>query len=194
MTYPPHEGEQPPGGGSPWPPAGDQPPEAQWPHPGYGPPGQPYPGPRPSPYPHPGQPYGQPPYAPPPYAQPPYGPAYGQPPYAQFPYGRPPAPPAKRRTGLIVSLVVLGVLLVAAAVVLPRVFGTRVLSRAATQRDVAQQFEEHQGVAITLHCDDTMTLTTGAVYHCRGTTAQNEQVRITIRITDGAKARYTWGT
>lgn len=162
MTYPPHEGEQPPG--------------------------RPYAPQRPTPYPHPRQ--GASPYGPPPYSQPPYGP-YLQPPYGQPPYG---PPPRERRTGLIVSLVLLAVLVAAAAVVLPRIVAPRVLSRSATERDVAQQFEERQGVAITLRCDDTMTLRTGAVYHCRGTTAQNEHVTITIRITDGATARYTWGT
>jgi hypothetical protein len=80
----------------------------------------------------------------------------------------------------------------AAAVVLPRVLGTRVLSRAATERDVAQQFEQHQGVAVRLTCDDRMTLATGATYHCRGTTAEGERVTLTTRITDARTARYTW--
>jgi type II secretory pathway pseudopilin PulG len=101
-------------------------------------------------------------------------------------------PARKRRTGLVVSLVVLAVLVAAAAVLLPRVFGTRVLSRTATQRDVAAQFQDRQGVQIRLTCGDSMTLKTGATYSCRGTTAQGESVTLTIRITDGAKARYTW--
>lgn len=108
----------------------------------------------------------------------------------------PPAcgPPARgRRTGLPVLLLLLFAVLVAAAVVLlPRVVGTRVLDRTATQRDVAEQFQERQGVAIRLTCEDRMTLTTGAAYACRGTTAQGQDVTLKIRITDAATARYTW--
>jgi hypothetical protein len=87
---------------------------------------------------------------------------------------------------------VLVVLIAAGVLLVPKVFSTRVLSQAATQRDVAVQFEQRQGVAVTLTCDGHMTLTTGATYHCRGRTAQGEKVTLTIRITDGAKGRYTW--
>ena len=49
------------------------------------------------------------PYPQPPYGQPPQ-PATG--PYPQPPYGQPPQPPKKRRTGLIVLLVILAVMLI----------------------------------------------------------------------------------
>jgi Protein of unknown function (DUF2511) len=86
-----------PGAARPYP----QPPYGQPPQPPYGQ----LPDPAAGPYPQP--PYGQPP-------QPPYGqlpdPAAG--PYPQPPYGQPPQPPKKRRTWLIVLLVILPVMLI----------------------------------------------------------------------------------
>jgi hypothetical protein len=81
---------------------------------------------------------------------------------------------------------------VAVGVVLAATLRTRVLDRAAVQRDVAAQFQDHEGVAIRLDCADSMPLTTGATYRCRGTTAAGEQVTLLIRVTDARTARYTW--
>jgi hypothetical protein len=81
---------------------------------------------------------------------------------------------------------------VVAVVLLTQRGGNRVLSTAAVQRDVARQFEQEQGVSVTLSCDSDMPLVTGATYHCHGTTGEGEAVTITIRITDGTAARYTW--
>jgi hypothetical protein len=67
-----------------------------------------------------------------------------------------------------------------------------VLNRSAVQRDVAQQFEQHEGVAIQLSCDRNMKLVQGATYACSGTTADGENVKLQIRITDADKAEYTW--
>lgn len=73
------------------------PPGPQWQQGSYGPP-----------------PHGQPPYGQPPVGQPPHGqPSYGQPPYGQPPYG---PPPKKSRTGLVVALVAVFVLLVGGGV------------------------------------------------------------------------------
>jgi hypothetical protein len=60
------------------------------------------------------------------------------------------------------------------------------------QRDVARQFQDDQGVPISLTCDRRMPLVTGATYHCRGVTGAGEAVTITITITDARAATYTW--
>lgn len=121
-------------------------------------------------------------------------PRYGPPGFAQPPY---PAPgydvaPRKRRTGVIAGVVALVVVVAATVVVLSLTLGTRVLDRSAVQRDVAAQFAQHQGVKVQLRCPGTMTLTKGATYRCRGTTAAGEDVALEIRVTDAAPARYIW--
>ena len=79
-----------------------------------------------------------------------------------------------------------------AIVVLSLTLGGKVLNRAAVQRDVAQQFEQHEGVAIQLTCVRTMKLVEGATYPCQGTTADGDNLTVQIRITDADKADYTW--
>jgi hypothetical protein len=122
MTYPgsgggwsPHQGdEQQPGG---WPPNGQPPPA----YPPTGPqPVGPYPGDAP--------PYGQQPpgtqqFGQPQYGQQPYGqqPPYGQPPYGQQQFGpanywQPAPPPKRKRTGLLVGVIVAVVVLAAGGV------------------------------------------------------------------------------
>jgi hypothetical protein len=193
MTDPPEDRDRPAqpayggfGGRPPAPPRGQSPPYGP---PQYAPPQhpqQPYPAPQYAP--PPGAPnYGSPQYAQPPYGQPPYGP------YAPQPY--PPgygAPVGHRRTGLVWALAAVVVVAVAVAVVLSFTLRTRVLNRSAVERDVAAQFQEHEGVAIRLDCADSMALTTGAMYRCVGTTADGERVTLQIRVTDAQKARYTW--
>jgi hypothetical protein len=142
-------------------------------------------------YGQPGYGYGQPPYGQHPYAQPPYGQhPYAQPQYAPGGYGTP--PPKKKRTGLIAGLIGALAVVVAVVVVLSLTLGGRVLDRAAVQRDVAQQFQQHEGVAIQLRCDRNMKLVQGATYACEGTTADGENLTLQIRITDAAAAAYTW--
>jgi Domain of unknown function (DUF4333) len=138
--------------------------------------------------PPPGQQYGQPGWGG--YGQQPYGqPQYGQPPYAQPGYG---TPAKKKRTGLIAGLIAAVAVIAAVVVVLSLTLGGKVLNRSAVQRDVAQQFEQHQGVAVQLTCDRTMKLVQGATYACSGRTADGEDVKLQIRITDADKAEYTW--
>jgi Tfp pilus assembly protein PilV len=88
----------------------------------------------------------------------------------------------------------IAVVVAAAAItaVLSVTLRTRVLDRAAVQRDVAAQFRDHEGVAIRLDCADSMPLATGATYRCQGTTAAGEHVTLLIRVTDARTARYTW--
>lgn len=153
------------------------------------------------------QPYGQQvPYAPPPqYGQQPYYPQqaqYGQQPYghpgwyAQQPYGpyAPQyAPPAKKsHSGLIVGLVVLALAIVAAAVLVPKALSYQVLDPGAVQRDVAAQYEQHEGVQVTLTCPQRMKVSDGATYQCSGTTARGDKVTVDIRIVDQSTAAYTW--
>jgi hypothetical protein len=71
--------------------------------------------------------------------------------------------------------------------------GTRstALDPQAVQRDVAEQFQQREGVAVDLRCGDDMTVEAGRSYECSGTTADGEPVTITIDITD-EDANYTW--
>lgn len=210
MTNPPRGGEQPPA------PSWAEP-QRQYRRPPVPPPSpRPHVGPSESGGPQYARPeYAPPRYARPPYAAPPAGPPqhapYGQPwaapqapqqyappGYGLAPYGQDPyapggaATPTRRRRGLIWVLAGGVVVVAAIAVVLSLVLGTRVLDRAAVQRDVAVQFRQHEGVAIRLRCDDSMELTTGAIYRCTGTTADGEHVTLQIRVTDAKNARYTW--
>jgi hypothetical protein len=186
-------GQQPYGYGQPAQPWGQQQPYGQY---GWGqgqqPYGQPAQGWGQQPYPQQG--YAQPGYGQQPYGQPahPWGQQYG---YAQPPYGQAPyygAPPKKKRTGLIAALIGALAVIAAVVVVLSLTLGGKVLNRAAVQRDVAQQFEQHEGVAIQLTCDRNMQLVQGATYSCRGTTADGENLILQIRVTDADKAEYTW--
>ena len=164
----------------------------------YGPPGQPGP-----------PPYGPPPYGAQPYAvaPPPYGPphgqgyppgqAYGQP--VQWPPGQPPygALPRKSRRGLLavlagVLVLVIGGIVLLVALLDPTAFGGTVLDPAAVERDVAAQFQQREGVAVQLDCPSDMTVEKGSVYTCTGTTAQGENVRLKITVTDATTAAYTW--
>ncbi|MCV2489110.1 DUF4333 domain-containing protein [Geodermatophilus sp. YIM 151500] len=72
------------------------------------------------------------------------------------------------------------------------VLGSRVLDRTAVERDVAAQFEQREGVALDLSCDERMLVVTGATYTCRGATADGEDVTIRITVTDAAEAAYSW--
>jgi hypothetical protein len=60
------------------------------------------------------------------------------------------------------------------------------------ERDVAEQFEQREGVAVELDCTEEMTVTDGATYECSGVTADDEEVTLRIEITDAEDARYTW--
>jgi hypothetical protein len=212
MTYPPQSGEhedpdrqvtQPT-------PSFERPPQP--------PPAAPWQGPT-QPYGSPAQPYGQPAaptppppsqpsYAPPPYApapgqpgqgqpaqgQPPYGPPYGtpaQPPYGQYPQPAT-APPQKSRVGLIAAVTGVILLVIAGVVAAVLALQSTVLDPAAVERDVAAQFEEREGVAIDLTCDDEMPVESGSTYECTGTTADGEDVTLEIRIEDEDSAAYTW--
>jgi Domain of unknown function (DUF4333) len=81
---------------------------------------------------------------------------------------------------------------IALAVVLPRVLGSEVLDRAAVENDVAEQFEQVNGVGLDVSCDDEMTVQEGATYECSGTTSDGEEVTLRIAITDEDTAAYTW--
>jgi len=182
------------------------------PGPGQHPYGQP-------PYGQPG--YGQPPHGQPGYGQPPHGQpgygqrGYGQPGYSPSPYAQGPPPHGapygaqpygapgqyspwsgatrarKPHLRLYLGLATL-VGLITLAMVLANVLGPTVLNRAAVERDVAEQFEEREGVAIDLTCEAEMRVETGESYPCTGVTADGEEVELQITITDENFAEYTW--
>jgi len=155
----------------------------------------------------PTRPYGgsaQPGYGPPgtaPYGQQPFGPSqhYGQPPYGPpgfgvpgpAPYG-PPPPAQKSRVGLIAAVTAVLLVAIAGVVVLVMALQSTVLDRAAVERDVAAQFEEREGVAVELTCEDEMMVDSGSTYECTGTTADDEDLTLQIRIEDEDSAAYTW--
>src|SRR5688572_12802615 len=173
---PPQYGQAPPGSPQPY-------------GPRYGDPSQPYG--QPGYVPGYGQQYGQAGYPPPGHDQPPYGqPAYGQPGPGQAAYdpqyGGPGAPDGATRTKrsplrLLLGLITLALLLVL-AVVLADWLGPTVLDAGAVERDVAAQFEEREGVAIDLSCDEQMVLDAGRSYECTGLTADGEDVTLEITV------------
>ena len=172
--------------------------DARRPEPGARPPQY---GPAAQEYGQPTQQYGEPPYLPPPGApqdvHDPYGQyapgRYGPDQYVS-PYGPGSAPPAqKSRAGLIAGGTLVLVLLIAAGVVAALTLGPRILHREAAERDVAEQFEELNGVAVDLECPDDMVLESGAEYTCTGVTDEGEEVELVIAVTDPpGDAGYTW--
>jgi len=91
-----------------------------------------------------------------------------------------------------VSLAVVGVLLLALAILLPTVFLAKtVLDPTAVQRDVAAQFQDQEGVGIELTCPSDMEVEVTRTYECTGTTADSEDVTLVIEISD-ADGNYTW--
>ena len=147
-------------------------------------------------------PYGPPQYGPPQYGQPQYGqrhpgpwqhdaPRPGAPGHgAPQQYGAP-RPARVSRRGPVLGLLLL-VAVVVVAVGLAATGGSTVLSRSAVEQDVAEQFEQREGVAVDLECAEEMSVEVGATYECTGVTADDEQVTLRIEITDAAGARYTW--
>lgn len=88
-------------------------------------------------------------------------------------------------------LVTLAVLLVVAALTLPSPLGSTRLDPAAVERAVAGQFQEREGVALDLSCEDDLPVRDGATYSCAGRTADGEPVTLTITLT-GENGDYTW--
>ena len=104
-----------------------------------------------------------------------------------------PAPPRRDRTRtlLIAALVVVALAIAGAAALLVYVLSSTILDRSAVEAAVAAQFEEREGVALDLDCDERMIVRPGADYECEGTTADGEEVEILITVTDNRGA-YTW--
>jgi hypothetical protein len=131
------------------------------------------------------------------------GPAQFPPPeHRPSPYGPPvsldeePARPPRSHRRLLLAGIALVVVAAAAVVALavldPTLFGGTVLDRGAVERDVAGQFQQREGVAVTLSCPEEMALVAGGSYRCTGTTATGERVPIRIVVTDAARAGYSW--
>jgi hypothetical protein len=80
----------------------------------------------------------------------------------------------------------------AVALLDPTLFGRTVLDGSAVERDVAAQFQQREGVAVTLVCPPTMAVVTGRGYRCAGATATGEHVAVRIVVTSTSPAAYTW--
>lgn len=104
-----------------------------------------------------------------------------------------PARPARRPSRLpkLLALAALALLLVFAAVALAPLLGSTRLDPAAVERAVADQFEDREGVALELSCEEELPIVDGATYSCSGRTADGEPVTVTIALT-GEEGDYTW--
>ena len=103
-----------------------------------------------------------------------------------------PARSGRRLLLLVVGLVVLAAAALAVLLVDPTLFGGTVLDRGAVQRDVAAQFQQREGVAVTLVCPQEMAVVAGGSYRCTGTTAEGETVPVRIVVITTAPVAYTW--
>jgi hypothetical protein len=154
-----------------------------------------------NPYVAPEQQYGQPQYAPPqpqPQFQPPAQPQYGQPQYGQpqgqfgpppappFGYGQPAAPaPRKRRTGLVVGIVVGVVVLAGLAVGAIFLFGSKSLDTAKAQTKIAELTQQQIGITPTdVSCPADVELKSGTTFHCTGK-LDGQAISYTVKETDG---------
>jgi hypothetical protein len=111
---------------------------------------------------------------------------------SELPHEPVPARSRRRLLPLVAGLVVLGGAVLAVLLVDPTLFGRTVLDRGAVQRDVAAQFQQREGVAVTLVCPQEMAVITGGSYRCTGTTAEGETVPVRIVVTTTAPVAYTW--
>ena len=139
--------------------------------------------------------WGRPPQQPwgPPQQPQPWGPPSAPPPWSPPPAWAAP-PPARRdrtRTLLIAALVAIALAVAGATALLVYVLSSTILDPAAVERDVARQFEEREGVALELQCDERMIVRPGGDYECEGTSADGEVVELLITVTDREGA-YTW--
>ena len=103
-------------------------------------------------------------------------------------------PCRSRRPRLLVTIAATALAAAGLAVVLldPTLFGGTVLDRHAVERDVAGQFQQREGVAVTLVCPQDMALVRGRSYRCAGATATGEHVTVRIVVSSTTPAAYTW--
>ena len=82
-----------------------------------------------------------------------------------LPADEPIGPPPRSGRPLLLAVLGVGVLALASLPVVllePTLFGRTLLDRGAVQRDVAAQFQQREGVAVTLDCPRAMPLVPGA--------------------------------
>jgi Domain of unknown function (DUF4333) len=154
-------------------------------------------GPAAAPPPQPAQaPWGpaQPPYGTAPGSTAPYGtaPPYGGAPSGAWPPGAPAEPPRRRRTGLIIGIVVGGIVVLAAlAVGAVLVFGSTTLDSGKAQSAIAQGTQKQFGVAPTdVHCPSGIAAKAGSTFTCTAK-LQGQPISFTVRQSDD-KGNVTW--
>lgn len=129
----------------------------------------------------------QPPYGAPPVAPPPYGtaPPYGGAPPEMWTPGGPAQPPRRRRTGLIIGIVV-GVVVIAGLVVgALLLFGSKTLDSASAQSAIVQGTQKQFGVAPTgVHCPSGIAVKAGSTFTCTAK-LDGQSISYTVRQTDG---------
>ena len=74
----------------------------------------------------------------------------------------------------------------------PTLFGRTVLDRGAVQRDVAAQFQQREGVAVTLVCPQEMAVVTGRQLPVHRDDGERRDVPVRIVVTTTSPAAYTW--
>jgi hypothetical protein len=69
------------------------------------------------------------------------------------------------------------------------------LDATEVEREVAAEYEGREGVAVELSCPDEMSMESGGVFPCRGTTEAGEDVYVEIQVADPEEdADYHWWT
>lgn len=154
--------------------------------------------------------FGEPPYGQPQYGQPQYGqPPYGQPPYGQQgspvggapwgagPQGTPAAPPTekKKRTGLLIGLIAVGVLLVGAAVAVPVVLlgarSTTDLALAIDTCNIAADGSLSATGSVTNDGSDRRTVSVEVTFTDSSDGAEIDLDRSSVTVAGGSSERWT---
>lgn len=137
----------------------------------------------------PPQPYGAAPQSPPPSQ--PVPPPYGGPPPGPWTPGAPVAPPRRRRTGLIVGIVVGVVVLAGVIVGAVLLLGSSTIDPAKAADAITQGTQKQFGVAPTgVHCPSDVAVKAGSTFTCTAK-LDGQAITYTLKQTDD-KGNVDW--